>query len=75
MKELILYIAQSLVDHPEEVRVQEIARGGQTFIELHVAAEDMGRVIGKEGRVANAMRTLLRMAAARQGQRAQLDIV
>lgn len=50
-------------------------QGGQMLIELHVAEEDMGRVIGKDGKVANAIRTLLRMMAAREGQRIQLDIV
>lgn len=75
MKELIAFIARSLVDNPEAVRVEEYLRGGQTYIELHVAAEDMGRVIGKDGKVANAMRALLRMVAARQGQRVQLEIV
>lgn len=75
MKEFIEYIVRSLVDDPSQVRVTEV-EGANTFIfELRVAPEDMGRVIGKGGRVANAMRTLLRVVAARQGKRATLEIV
>jgi predicted RNA-binding protein YlqC (UPF0109 family) len=62
-KELVEYIARGLVDAPDEVSVRE-ARGGKvTVLELKVNRKDMGRVIGKDGRVANAMRTLLRVAA------------
>ena len=75
MKELIEYIAKSLVDDPSQVRVDEIAEEDTIVFELRVAAEDMGRVIGRGGRVANAMRTLLRVSAARQGKRARLRIV
>jgi uncharacterized protein len=75
MKELVEHIARALVDHPENVRVDVFNEGGQTVIELHVHEEDMGRVIGKDGKVANALRTLLRMMAAREGQRVQLEIV
>lgn len=74
MKELIEHIARALVDHPDEVKVDVFNEGGQTIIELHVHADDMGRVIGKEGKVANALRTLLRLMAAREGQRVQLEI-
>lgn len=74
MRSLIEYVAQSLVDHPEEVRVREIRKGSAVNIALHVAKDDMGRVIGKNGRVANAIRILLRVAAARQGLRATLDV-
>lgn len=74
MRSLIEYVAQSLVDHPEEVRVREIRKGSAVSIALHVAKDDMGRVIGKNGRVANAIRILLRVAAARQGLRATLDV-
>ena len=75
MKELIEYIARSLVDDPTEVSVtlREIER--ESRIELSVAAEDMGRVIGRQGRVANAMRTLMRVISSRQGVRSSLDIV
>ena len=75
MKELIEYIAKALVDDPDSVQVEEIEGTSATIYELRVAAEDMGRVIGKQGRVANAMRTLLRAAAARQGRRVTLEIV
>jgi len=75
MKELIEYMAKALVDDPDQVHVEEIEGTSATIYELHVGAEDMGRVIGKQGRVANAMRTLLRAAAARQGRRVTLEIV
>jgi predicted RNA-binding protein YlqC (UPF0109 family) len=75
MKELIEYIAKALVDDPDSVQVEEIEGTSATIYELRVSAEDMGRVIGKQGRVANAMRTLLRAAAARQGRRVTLEIV
>jgi predicted RNA-binding protein YlqC (UPF0109 family) len=75
MKELVEHIARSLVDHPDDVKVDVVNHGGQTILELHVHEEDMGRVIGKDGKVANALRTLLRVMAAREGQRVQLEIV
>ncbi|HSR48898.1 MAG TPA: KH domain-containing protein [Anaerolineales bacterium] len=74
MKALIEYIARSLVDSPTEVRVIEREGHNETHLELEVAAEDMGRVIGRGGRVASAMRTLLRVAAVQRGERATLDI-
>ncbi len=75
MKELVEYIAQSLVDHPERVRVEEISDARSVIYELRVAPSDMGRIIGKNGRVANAIRSLLRVACTRAGKRATLDIV
>ena len=75
VKALIEFIARSLVAAPTEVRVVERARQGEVRLELHVAEEDMGRVIGRAGRVANAMRALLRVAAAQRGIRANLDIL
>jgi predicted RNA-binding protein YlqC (UPF0109 family) len=75
MKELVEYIAKSLVDDPSQVHVVQTDRGGSTFLELEVAPEDMGRVIGKNGRVANAMRVLVRVLAAKQGKRITLDIL
>jgi uncharacterized protein len=75
MKDLIEYIAKSLVDDPTSVKVSEERRGSSTVLELSVAPEDMGRVIGRSGRVANAMRTLLRVSATKKGKRATLDIV
>jgi predicted RNA-binding protein YlqC (UPF0109 family) len=75
MKSLIIFIAKSLVDDPTEVVVSEDESDRGYRYQLSVAEEDMGRVIGKGGRVANAMRTLLRVAASRKGTRASLDIV
>ncbi|HEX7621225.1 MAG TPA: KH domain-containing protein [Anaerolineales bacterium] len=75
MKDLTEYIAKSLVDHPDEVAVDEIRHGNRVTLELSVAKDDMGRVIGKGGRVANAIRTLLRVAAEREGSQVTLDVV
>jgi predicted RNA-binding protein YlqC (UPF0109 family) len=75
VKELIEYIALSLVDDPSQVQVRQDRAGGKIRLELRVAKEDMGRVIGKGGRVANAMRTLLRVAAAREGRQVVLDVI
>ena len=75
MQDLIEYIALSLVDDPLQVRVSQYQRGPNVDIRLQVAKEDMGRVIGKNGRVANSMRNLLRVAAAREDKRASLDIM
>lgn len=75
MKELIEYIAGQLVEDKSQVSVQEFDDNGRVRIELKVAKEDMGRIIGKGGRVANSIRILLRVAAAREGKRATLDIV
>jgi uncharacterized protein len=75
MRDLIDYIATSLVDDPTQVSVEEYQRGLQTILKLRVAKEDMGRVIGKGGKVANAMRILLRVAAACSDKRAILEIV
>ncbi|HHH40635.1 MAG: KH domain-containing protein [Chloroflexi bacterium] len=75
MKELVEYIAKSLVDDPSQVRVREVERGRNVILELEVAPEDVGRVIGRNGRVANAIRALLRVVAARQGKSVTLEIV
>ena len=75
MQELIKYVARSLVDDPTQVEVSERRYGATSNIRLRVAKEDMGRVIGRRGRVANAMRVLLRVAAPRSQKRAKLDIV
>ena len=74
MKQLVEYIVKGLVDHPEEVTVTENRRGGDVALQLHVASDDMGRVIGKGGKVANALRALLRAMAARDNLRVTLDI-
>ncbi|MDI6695712.1 MAG: KH domain-containing protein [Anaerolineales bacterium] len=75
MRELVDFIARSLVDDPTQVEVKEFRRGAQVILNLRVAKEDMGRIIGRGGRVASAIRTLLRVAAGQQGKRASLDIV
>lgn len=75
MKSLIEFIAKSLVNDPTQVKVMEYSQRRNVRITLSVADEDMGRVIGRKGRVANAMRTLLRVAASRRGNRVSLDIL
>ena len=75
MKDLIEFIAKSLVDHPEEVQVRQSGGGSRTRIELSVTKDDMGRVVGKSGKVANSIRTLLRVAAEREGKQATLDVM
>jgi len=75
MKELIEYMAKSLVNHPDAVVVREIERAGSVTYRLSVAPDDMGRIIGKQGRVVNAMRLLLRVAAVKDGRRATLEVV
>jgi predicted RNA-binding protein YlqC (UPF0109 family) len=74
MKELVEYMARSLVDNPDAVTVEEEDAGDRVIFHLYVADDDMGKVIGKQGRIANAMRDLLKVAAARQGARARLEI-
>jgi uncharacterized protein len=74
MKELIEFVARSLVDQPDDVRVEEEEEHDRVILRLYVAEGDMGKVIGKQGRIANAMRDLLKVAAARQGARASLEI-
>jgi predicted RNA-binding protein YlqC (UPF0109 family) len=75
MKELIKYIAQSLVDQPEKVEVHEIEGEQTSVIELRVAKEDLGKVIGKQGRTARAMRTILSAASTKVRKRAVLEIL
>ena len=74
MKALIEYIARSLATKPEEVEVLEEHRGDRVLIHLHVADEDKGRMICRDGRCANAIRSLIHVAAVRAGVRASLDI-
>ena len=74
-KELIHAIAVELVDHPEQVQVTEIEGEHNSVLELRVAKDDIGKVIGKEGRTAQSMRTLLTAVSTKLGRRAQLDIV
>ncbi len=75
MRELIEYIAKALVDNPEEVSVSEVEGEVTSVIELRVAKSDLGKVIGKEGRTARAMRTLLTAASTKIRKRAVLEII
>ncbi len=75
LKELLLYIARNLVENTGAVSVKEIADGQNLTLELHVAPEDMGKVIGRQGRIAKAIRTLVRSCAQRGGQKVNIDIV
>lgn len=74
MKELVEVIAKALVDHPEEVSVTEKNDDGQTVIELKVAASDMGKVIGKQGRIAKAIRTVVKAASTKTDEKVIVDI-
>lgn len=75
MKQLIEVIAKALVDHPEEVRVNEVEKDRLTVYELSVHAEDMGKVIGKQGRVAKSLRTVVNASAVKENKRIAIDIV
>ncbi|RPH52935.1 MAG: KH domain-containing protein [Desulfobacteraceae bacterium] len=75
MKELIYYIAQALVDNPEQVTVSEVEGNQTSVLELKVAKEDLGKVIGKQGRTARAMRTILSAASAKVKKRTVLEII
>jgi hypothetical protein len=75
MKDLIKYIAQALVDFPEEVEVSEIEGSTTSVIELKVAKDDLGKVIGKQGRTARAMRTILSAASTKVRKRSVLEII
>lgn len=74
-KDLVEYIALSLVDDTSSVQVHQEGSGSRVRLELHVAKEDMGRIIGKGGRVANSIRLLLRVASARDGRQITLDVM
>lgn len=75
MKELLLYIAQNLVDEPDQVVVNEIEKDDETVYELHVAPGDMGKVIGRQGKIAKEIRVLMRSVAQKQGKYVSVDIV
>lgn len=75
MKELVEHMARILVEHPDNVSVEETTREDMTVYELRVEEADLGRVIGKEGRIAKAMRMIVRSAAARKGEKATIEIV
>lgn len=75
MKELVEFIARSLVDNPDDVQVTEIEEEGSIIIELRVAPDDMGKVIGKQGKIAKSIRTLTKAAAAKEGKRVGVEIM
>ena len=75
MKELIHYIATALVDHPDQIQIKETEQDDSIIIELTVAKEDLGKVIGKQGRTARAMRSLLSAAAGKVNKRSRLEIL
>lgn len=75
LRTLIDTIARALVEHPDQVDVEEIESENNTVIELRVAREDLGKVIGRDGRTAQSMRTLLTAASSKVGRRAHLDII
>lgn len=75
LQDLIEFVVKSLVDDPSQVQIRQVQSGSNVKLELRVAKDDMGRVIGKKGRVANSIRTLLKVAAAREGKQATLDVI
>ena len=75
MKDLVEFIAKEIASYPDEVRVTEEEEDGRIILRLEVAPDDKGKVIGRQGRVADSIRLLLRVAAVKQGARATLDIV
>ncbi|HBA50993.1 MAG TPA: KH domain-containing protein [Lachnospiraceae bacterium] len=74
-KELVEVIARSLVDNPDEVNVTEKTEGHNTILELHVASTDMGKVIGKQGRIAKAIRSVVKAAASRDKKNVDVEII
>ena len=75
MEELVKAIALSLVDNPDEVRVRTLEKDGETVVELKVSTSDMGKVIGKQGRIAKAIRVVVKAASAKDGKEISVDIV
>ena len=75
MKELVEFIAKSLVDNPEEVNVSEVEDDKNLILKLKVATHDMGKVIGKQGKIANAIRTVVKASAVKQNKRVVVEII
>ena len=75
MQALLEYVVKGLVSHPDDVTITPVERGGTTVYELRVHADDMGRIIGRQGVTINAIRSLLQAGSARQGLRCSLDVV
>lgn len=74
MQELVKVLAKALVENPDAVEVEEVEEDSRTVLKLHVAQEDMGRVIGKQGRIAKAIRTIVKSAATRENKKVTVDI-
>lgn len=75
MKDLLEFLARSLVDHPDQVRVEERENADGVLLRLTVAKEDVGKVIGKQGRIARALRTVVKASAVKEGKQATVEIV
>ena len=75
MKDLLLYIARSLVEHPDQVSVTEVEEGDELTLQLRVAPEDMGKVIGRQGRIVKEIRVLMKAVAQRKGKRVSVEIL
>ncbi len=75
MKELLTYIARSLVDNPDEVKITEIEKDGEIVFEVRVADGDMGKIIGRQGRIVKEIRVLMRAVAQRQGKKVSVEIM
>jgi predicted RNA-binding protein YlqC (UPF0109 family) len=75
VKELVLFIAKELVNHPEEVSVTEVEKDGTLTMELRVHSEDMGKVIGKQGKIAKAIRTVVKAASMKENKKVHVEIV
>jgi uncharacterized protein len=75
VKELVEYVARGLVEYPDRVNVAEIPEGGGLIYELEVAPEDMGKIIGRQGRMINSLRLLVKAAAVRRGVRVNVEVV
>jgi len=75
VSEIVEYLVRRLVDEPDAVRVEEVEREGAIILQLYVAKDDIGKVIGRQGRIARALRTIVRASAARREERVLLEIV
>jgi predicted RNA-binding protein YlqC (UPF0109 family) len=75
MADLLEYLAKQLVDDPDSVRVERVDEADAVVLRLHVAQEDLGKVIGRQGRIARALRTIVRAGSVRENRRVQLEIV
>lgn len=74
MRQVLAYLVTALVDHPEDVAIEEVTRGEEVVFEVHVHPDDMGQIIGRSGRVAKAIRAVMRAVGRREGRRVTVDI-